>query len=118
MIRKTFLLAAVLCLGLAAVAQDSKRPAKIKGYLIDQMCSTGDETMAKGHPTACARMEKCEKSGFVVVEGEKTYKLDAKGNELAVEILKATKTQRGGMVEVEGTLDGDTIHADTVNEVF
>ena len=118
MIRKTFLCAAILCLGLAAFAQDGKRSAKVKGYLIDNMCATGYEETAKGHPTACAKMDKCEKSGFSVVAGERTFKLDAKGNELVVEIVRTTKTRKGIVVQVEGTLDGDTLHVDSVSEVF
>ena len=118
MIRKTILCAAALCLGLAAFAQDAKKPTKVRGFLIDNMCVTEDEEMAKGHPTACAKMDKCEKSGFAVVQGEKAYKLDAKGNERAAELVKSTKTQKGMVVEVEGTLEGDVLHADTINEVF
>ena len=117
MIRKTFLLAIVLCLGLSAFAQEAAKPTKIKGYLVDNMCASGDEAMDKGHPTACAKMDKCAKSGFAVVLGDKSYKLDEKGNELALEVVKSTKTEKGLKVEVEGTLEGDTLHATTVAEV-
>ena len=118
MIRKTFIFAIVMCLGVAAYAQDAKKAAKVTGYLIDNMCASDEEDMAKGHPTACAKMDKCEKSGFAVVSKDKSYKLDAEGNKKASEIIKSTKTQKGVRVEVEGTLDGDTLHVDNITEVF
>ena len=55
-------------------------------------------------------MESCQKSGFAVVAGEKTYKLDEQGNKLAAEALNASKTKKGLKVDVEGTVEGDTLH--------
>ena len=82
------------------------------GYVLDHMCAGmhGSEEEAQKHPNACALMENCQKSGFVVVAGEKTYKLDEQGNKLAAEALGAAKTKKGLKVDVEGTLDGDTLH--------
>ena len=57
-------------------------------------------------------MEACEKSGFAVVSGDKKYKLDDAGNKLAAEALKGAKQKKGLKVDVEGTLEGDTLHAD------
>src|ERR671932_471509 len=120
MIRKISLLG--LALALAAVfayAQDEKKTVKVTGYVVDNMCAGmhGTEDEAKNHPNACALMPNCEKSGFGVVSGDKTYKLDDNGNKLAAEALKSARAKRGLKVEVEGTLEGDTLHVDTLTEV-
>jgi hypothetical protein len=120
MIRKISLLGVILALAAAlAYAQGEKMTVKVTGYVIDNMCagthSTEDE--AKDHTISCALMPSCEKSGFSVVSGDKTYKLDDHGNKLAEQTLKTTHTKKGLKVEVEGTLDGDTLHADKLTEV-
>ncbi|MFL6256345.1 MAG: hypothetical protein ACJ74T_15175 [Pyrinomonadaceae bacterium] len=113
MIRKVSLVAVAVALAAVfAYAQGEQKTLKVTGYVIDNMCAEmhGTEEEAQKHPNACALMESCEKSGFAVVSGEKTYKLDAEGNKLAAEALKAAKTKKGLKVDVEGTLDGDTLH--------
>ncbi|HYJ45777.1 MAG TPA: hypothetical protein VEV81_04115 [Pyrinomonadaceae bacterium] len=120
MIRKISLVAAVVALAAVfAFAQGEKKTVKVTGYVIDNMCAEmhGTEDEAKGHPNACALMSSCEKAGFAVVSGDKRYKLDEQGNKLAAEALKGAKTKRGLKVEVEGTLEGDTLHADKLGEV-
>ena len=119
MIRKVSLAAAAVALAAAfAFAQGEQKSVKITGYVIDNMCAGmhGSEEEAQRHPNACALMENCQKSGFAVVSGEKTYKLDEQGNKLAAEALKAAKTKKGLKVDVEGTLEGDTLHAQTLAE--
>ena len=121
MIRKVSLVAAAVALAASfALAQDGeKKPLKVTGYVIDNMCAGGlhgSAEEAEKHPNACALMPACEKSGYAVVAGDKTYKLDEKGNKLAVEALKAAKTRKGLKVDVEGTLDGDTLHATSLVE--
>jgi hypothetical protein len=83
------------------------------------MCAEvhGTEEEAKNHPNACGLMASCEKSGYAVIAGEKTYKLDAQGNKLVAEALKAAKTKKGLKVEVEGTVEGDTLHTTTLAAV-
>lgn len=115
MFRKASL--AVIAVALAAVfalAQEGeKKSVKLTGYVIDNMCSEmhGTEAEAKNHPNACALMPACEKSGFAVVSGDKTYKLDEAGNKLAADALKGAKQKKGLKVDVEGTVEGDTLHA-------
>ena len=119
MFRKVSLAAAAVALAAVfAFAQGEQKSVKITGYVIDQMCAEmhGSEDEAKKHPNACALMESCQKSGFAVVSGEKTYKLDEQGNKLAAEALKAARTKKGLKVDVEGTLEGDTLHAQTLTE--
>ncbi len=121
MIRKISLLCVALALtaAFAYAKDDTKKPVKVTGYVIDNMCA-GDhpaEAKAKGHSTSCALMPSCKESGYAVVSGDASYKLDDNGNKLAVALLKSTHTKKGLKVEVEGTLDGDTLHADKLTEV-
>ena len=119
MIRKISLVAAAVALAAVfAYAQGEQKTLKVTGYVIDNMCAGmhGTEEEAQKHPNGCALMESCKKSGFVVVAGEKTYKLDGQGNKLAVEALEAAKTKKGLKVDVEGTLDGDTLHVAKLEE--
>ena len=120
MFRKVSLVAALVALATVfAYAQGEQKSLKVTGYVIDNMCAGmhGSEEEAQKHPNGCALMESCQKSGFAVVSGEKTYKLDGQGNKLAAEALKAAKTRKGLKVEVEGTLEGDTLHAAKLAEV-
>lgn len=115
MFRKISLVAAAVSLATVfAFAQGEKKSVKVSGYIVDNMCSEmhGSEAEAKNHPNACALMEACEKSGFTVVSGDKKYKLDDAGNKLATEALKGAKQKKGLKVDVEGTLEGDTLHTD------
>lgn len=112
MFRKVFLAAALVAVAaVLAYAQGESKSVKVTGYVIDNMCAAmhGSEDEAQKHPNACALMESCQKSGFAVVSGERTYKLDEQGNKLAAEALAAAKTKKGLKVEVEGTLEGDTL---------
>jgi hypothetical protein len=119
MIRKASLVAVAVALAAVfAFAQEAeKKSVKVTGYVIDNMCASGmhgtDEEAHK-HPNACSLMEACQKSGFAVVSGDKTYKLDEQGNKLAAEALKAARTKKGLKVDVEGTVEGDTLHAATL----
>src|SRR5215217_1449213 len=120
MFRKVSLVAAIVALAAVfAYAQGEQKSVKVTGYVIDNMCAGmhGTEEEAQKHPNACALMPACEKSGFAVVAGDKTYKLDEQGNKLAAEALKAAKTKKGLKVEVEGTVEGDTLHAAKLAEV-
>jgi hypothetical protein len=120
MIRKLSLVAVAVALAAVfAYAQGEKKTVKVTGYVIDNMCAGmhGSEDEAKEHSTHCALMERCEKSGFAVVSGDKSYKLDADSNKLVAQLLHSTKTKHGLKVEVEGTLEGDTLHADKLAEV-
>ncbi|MDT7780181.1 MAG: hypothetical protein QOC99_2693 [Acidobacteriota bacterium] len=120
MFRKISLVAVAIALSAVfAYAQGEKKTVKLTGYVIDNMCAGehASEADAKEHSTHCALMARCEKSGFVVVSGEKSYKLDAEGNKLMSQLMHTTKTKKGLKVSVEGTVEGDTLHADKLTEV-
>lgn len=130
MTRKFFAVSLILLLAVFAVAHDGHnhdaKTVKVKGHLVDNMCA-GDpgedkdyEAEAKEHKLSCALMPHCHKSGFAVAQGKKLYKLDEAGNKLADDVLKATKaakSQKGLMVEVEGTIEGTTLKATKITEV-
>ena len=114
MIRKASLVAAAVALtAVFAFAQEAeKKSVKVTGYVIDNMCAAGEhgtEEQAKDHGTACALMPGCRKSGYTIVSGDKSYKLDERGNTLVAEVLNSTKTKKGLKVDAEGTLEGDTL---------
>ena len=117
MIRKIFLFTlALLMTGALAFAKDETKPVKMSGYLIDNMCAAehkGDAE-AKNHEASCALA--CAKSGFAIASGDQTYKLDKQGNEAAMRLYKATKNKKGMKVDVEGTLEGDTLHVVKITE--
>ncbi len=114
MIRKSLIIAAVLSLAAALVyAQEAAKTTKVTGYVIDNMCAAGEhgtEERAKDHGTACALMPGCRKSGYRLVSGDKSYKLDERGNNLVAEVLNKTQTKKGLKVDAEGTLEGDTLN--------
>ena len=118
---RKFFIAAMLTAGLgvfglsATRADDAKKGEKsegeeVKGVLIDNNCGDKqkDEESAAGHPKACAAKDGCAASGYQIVVGEKHYKFDEKGNELAKEYLKVeentTKVTVKGEVKDDGTI--------------
>ena len=105
----------------ASPTQEKKaEPTKITGYLIDNMCAEaaqgGEAEEAEGHMVSCALMEACVKSGYAVVSEGKTYKLDEKGNKLALKLLRDTRVKQGLSVAVTGAIEGDTVRAETLVE--
>ncbi len=123
MTRKFFAVSLMLVMaGVLAFAQASQ-PVKLTGYLVDNMCAKaagegeGMAETAKGHPTACSLMPSCAKEGFSLVVDKKIYKLDEAGNKSALAVLKASKATKGLRVEVEGTLEGNSLRATKVSEV-
>ena len=116
------LLVIVLSLAFAAIvyAQSSK-PLTVTGYLIDNACAESAKdlgTRAKGHSVSCALMDSCEKSGYsVVTEDNKRYKLSEKGEGMAAELLKSTKTTKGVKVTAEGNYNGSEFDVTKLTEV-
>ena len=119
MIRKVFALTILALMAGVLFAQD--KTVTITGNLIDNACAESAKDLgarAKNHSTSCAMMDGCEKSGYAVYASDnKLYKLDDKGNDIAADLLKNTKTQKGVKVSVEGTLDGNTIKVTKLTEV-
>ena len=120
MLRKSFFAALVIAFAVAAIATAQDKEVKLTGYIIDNMCASAHPNdlaeTAKGHPTACATMPNCMKSGYSLVADGKQYKLDEDGNKKIMSLLKGTKTKKGLVVAVEGTVEGETLHVKKVSE--
>ena len=100
--------------GLAAgVAVRAQQPQSLKGHLVDVMCATKHATEADyiaKHDKKCLLMEGCVKSGYSLVTADgKVLKLDAKGSQQALELIKKTERASNWTVAVNGTVAGDTI---------
>jgi hypothetical protein len=118
--RKLFVVILSLAFAAMLYAQDPKA-IKVTGYLIDNACADGAKELgsrAKGHSVSCALMDNCEKSGYSVVTDDNTrYKLNEKGEGLAVELLKNTKTTKGVKVDLEGNYNGTEVDVTKLTEV-
>ena len=103
---KSLLIVAVAAAGLAfpTIVRADDKP--MTGTLIDNMCGEKkkDEAAAASHKAACA--VKCADSGYQLIVGDKHYKFDDKGNELAKAYLKENQDLK---VSVEGKAEGDKI---------
>jgi type 1 fimbria pilin len=113
MLRRSLVAVIVLVVAGAAFAAGEGREVKLNGYIIDNMCASAHPNdlaeTAKGHPTACATMPNCLKSGYSVVADGTQYKLDEEGNKKVVALLKGGKSKKGFAVVVEGTVEGETL---------
>lgn len=119
--RKLFIVILSLAFAAMLYAQGSTA-IKVSGYLIDNACAgsaKGDlATRAKGHTVSCALMDSCEKSGYsVVTDDNKRYKLNEKGEGMAAELLKNTKSTKGVKVDLEGNYNGDVVDVAKLTEV-
>lgn len=87
--------AIALSVGLAASAAQMEA-ATVNGYLMDVACATehaseGPAAAAK-HDKSCLLMASCVKSGYSVIAADnKMLTFDAKGNELALALIKASE---------------------------
>ena len=63
-------------------------------------------------------MDNCEKSGYsVVTDDNKRYKLNEKGEGMAAELLKNTKSTKGVKVSLEGNYNGTEVDVTKLAEV-
>jgi hypothetical protein len=123
MTRKLLTLGILLTLSGLLYAQD-KNAVKLNGYVIDNACAGAHVKEAafkervKKHTTSCALMPNCASRGYALYTADgKLYKFDDAGNKTVEALLKDTETKSGVSVTVEGTLDGDTLHATKVTEI-
>ena len=102
---------ALMVLGLAGSAT-AQGPA-IKGTLMDIACSSHHATEAgytESHDKKCLLMDGCVKSGYSLVTADKkVLKFDAKGNQMALDLIKKTDHDKDWKVSVMGKVTGDTI---------
>jgi hypothetical protein len=93
------------------------------GYVVDAMCAqnmlkrgNAMEKAAK-HTRGCALEEGCAASGFGVFDMDGTWHaFDDEGDKKAQALLENSKTEKGIMVDVKGTQDGDNIVVASITE--
>jgi hypothetical protein len=71
---------------------------------------------AANHTKSCALEEGCAESGFGVFSEGKWYKFDEKGDALALELIKASKAEKGIQVEAMGEMKGDVFAVTALGE--
>jgi hypothetical protein len=93
----------------AARAQDQK----FTGHLVDTVCANGhahEAGYAQNHENSCNLMPACIKSGYSLITAErKALKLDDKGAELALALVRKTSQAKDVKATVVGALEGDRI---------
>ena len=101
------------------------------GYLADNLCidkgvaadGANMKTNPEDHTVMCALMEPCIDSGFAVMvrigSGEyDIYKLDRKGNKLAVEFLEELDREADLLVTVTGSLRDGRIRVKEISDAM
>ena len=92
--------------------------APLKGTLMDIACSSHHATEAgytESHDKKCLLMDACVKSGYSLVTADKkVLKFDAKGNDLALALIKSSDHDKDWKVSVDGKVTGDTIAVSSV----
>jgi hypothetical protein len=94
-------------------AGPSAETKELKGTLMDVACSSHHATEAgytESHDKKCLTMNACVKSGYSLVTADKkVLKFDAKGNDLAMDLIKKTDRDKDWKVTVNGDVTDDTI---------
>ena len=80
------------------------------GILVDTNCK--DKPDLASHTRKCAIG--CAKSGYGLVTGGKFVKFDKEGSDKALAALNASSKEKDLQAKVTGTLEGDTIHVESV----
>jgi hypothetical protein len=97
-----------------ARAQDQK----FTGHLVDTVCANGhahEPGYAQNHENSCNLMPGCIKSGYSLITAErKSLKLDEKGAELALALVRETSRTKDVKATVVGTLEGDRIRVSAI----
>ena len=107
---------ALVVIGLS-VSGAAQGPAQ-KGTLMDIACSSHHATEAgytESHDKKCLLMESCVKSGYSLVTADKkVLKFDAKGNDLALALIKSSDHDKNWKVSVNGKVTGDSIAVSSI----
>ncbi|HEY6952282.1 MAG TPA: hypothetical protein VI758_07730, partial [Bacteroidota bacterium] len=104
---------------------DMSKSHNMTGYLLDNACATKmsklDEAKATEkamkHPKDCALQDACKASGYGIMSKGKFIKFDENGNKLASDYFDKTKKESGFLVEVKGTMDGDLLKVESIQDV-
>jgi hypothetical protein len=117
-------------LAVGTIYAASGKTTTYRGWVVDQLCATKGtafdktdlSTNPQNHTVGCALMPPCIESGFgiYVDKGDGSfdfYKLDKKGSDLALKILKSETKKDHVQLEIGGSLAGDTIQVKTLKEI-
>ena len=108
----------LVVVGLTATVAGQANSQKISGYLVDTVCAAGHATepgYVANHDKKCQLMDACIKSGYSLVTSDlKVLKLDQKGAEQALALIKATDKDKDWKVVVTGKVDGQTIAVNSI----
>jgi hypothetical protein len=101
------------------------------GYLADNLCidhgvaadGANMKTNPEDHTVHCALIEPCIDSGFAVMvkngSGEfDVYKLDKKGNKMAVQFLEELEREDDINVQITGSLKAGRIRVKEINDAM
>jgi hypothetical protein len=115
------ILALVVVATVTGFAQgESGSETTLKGYVADKHCIVGKSgdlnAKASAMPKSCTLSKACRASGLGLVSDGKWYSFDAKGAEEAAKVLKKSKAENGTLVEVTGTVEGDTLTVSSIKE--
>jgi hypothetical protein len=102
-----------LCLAGIAPAESGKK-VKLKGHMVDVACSIEQKEdlnyMRSSHSKGCFQMPACEKSGYAILTADdQIIKFDAKGNEIAKQLINSSNKDKDWRISVRGKLDGDLL---------
>ena len=116
--KNSLLGALVVVAGLTMSAAGQSNPQKFTGHLVDAVCAGNHATepgYAEKHDKTCNLMDGCIKSGFSLVTSDlKVLKFDAKGNEQALALIKATEKDKDWKVTVSGSVEGSTLAVSSI----
>lgn len=112
-------------------ASPSASQQTFTGYLVDQQCGISGVDIQDGtdltknpekHQLTCAMMPGCLASGFGLFIKQsdgtyKFYKFDKAGSQMAIDnVINKTKKADNFLVDVTGTMSGDTITVASITE--
>jgi hypothetical protein len=131
---KVFLLAALVAVGTCMYGQDKSadltkqvsdgaQPMQSTwvGYLVDtkyaaQIASNPASAKEQAAEYTRAQALQAEQSGFGIIAEGQWLKFDEQGNKLVAGLLKKTTTEKGIMVAVTGSLNGDALTVTSLEE--
>lgn len=120
----TSFLLAIAFLACTAFSTSYAKDKTWTGYLSDVGCGSGFAKKsakaglkeAMDHPKSCATKASCAAAGYGIYCDGKYYTLDKTGNQKAADWLKKTNKDKGLLVEVTGTMNGNTIAVTDLKE--
>jgi hypothetical protein len=114
---RTCLVLSMVLFATSALMSTSKPTGKkvtVHGYLVDIACvlerKSESEHLGQIHTKKCLQMPACERSGYAVMDSQNNvYRFDARGNELAKNLISATDKDKDWRIVVSGKLLGDQL---------